>query len=1690
MTPQERKPLLERVVYFDIENLRHQDGHALWCCGFRWLKDGTVHQVQVDSRTPDAVERLENHLARIKQAGRRLATFNGLSYDLVWLVAFLNDPTQDARELSDRIINPPRPDGMTDLEYKEHKARTKREAAKMVKAAFPDHIDLTNRNRQDGDGAVIKGLKLAAAILGYDDVQEHTGLNEAIDDAGWEQVLAYNLADLKATEFIFRKYLNSFEALEHLGDEVGLDLVGEADADAAELYFLKRFQDATGTRPDYVRNFPRTVSFVLDDVKPFTSPEAQAWRDYVGSTEFPYDAEAKGLDTKAQEYKSAVRKINVGGLVISVGWGGCHSVHLESGVFVTDDTQEVVNSDVESYYPNLILNNRIQIGTTGSIGLDIYRDVLTRRLATKARCKDLTLTADERRAAKTADSGFKVVVNSLFGKTDSKYSRLNSPGSLATCTLAGQLYLVHLVEAIQAAGGRVIQVNTDGVVYSRPRDRKEAIEAALEAWQLELGLKLETEVYQALALNDANNYLSLKDGQFHGRGNLRSYSNGSHQQQFPPVVNIAVLRSLVERIPPEKVIRQCDDIRQFLFIDYNRQKYNLETPNGTTRLGKVLRLYASVPWSNQRLTCEGSHGANHPRNAGLALKIPAGIPGDLDYEHYAGLAREKLEAFKVPFDPDQLTGHARTLWDLGMVPAPASGKVTAKGTRIKGNAISCVDWPSYRTLKVFTGPTPGNVQDRPGIVAIDIDDAERFAALFGPDIVGVKELAPLTVFRTGTAEDVQTGQGRGKLLFILNNPDHRFGDNVRAATRQQWLEKFGFEIFFGTGTVATLGKGPGGTEYKLAGTLGEMPAWFESVIIKAIGRGSRNKDGTKKTAKRKDFTPDDDPDGDGPGGGGLPDDFHEQKPDWKAVLDDLGRVDERFGTVESWIEDNRRDGRHVCYMECPANHGEPNPREAELFLDNESGLPVYRCFHTACDLAQTVDDHFRPIVRFKPQPPRVSPQVPTLETTPISDILLASDGLVLLKSPTGTGKSYGTAIAAGILARRGELSVIVVPSRALVRQVHREFLRLNPDLMDRVAVHRELFNSKLEVESEDVASIDDDDDKEAAKVVEEQVLVRIVCHEALGRRDFSREARNLWCKILTSRKINIFVDEFDELVEKGLQFQVPFAVRTVDRGSDHARQWFPKVITNCPASLVEASRASSGCEDCVLRNHSHVFRSNFTYGTNELATPQFNWRPNRGDDVHLANGYETGLNLDDFECGPELTVHDNSTARMVTGYRGVKISHDTRQALVRNPYAGDFKEDSQEGPGTIPLVMEHIIHHLLFPQIKTHFPVDATSKVPLTPEDVITGYHKSVRKDAIQFPVRTCQTPYLVGLDSMFLEMLRETAERGGRVVMMSATLGLLTEAAVQEVFGDAVKRVELDGAVRPIDAVTVITVANDVAPVRLSQVQGDWLDKLKGDQDRPSPGKWLIATPSIRSKALVNSTLEKSQANYADAKGSGAEFRHTTSHETVEGSLASIRQPISRGYNGVELALVLADYDCTRLAVDFLVPEPRSQADFERFQREELDSAIIQLFGRPLRGESSKRVALVLANSTEGNARRLVDKGLIHERAGSVQFIHYRTFSEGVFDDIRRWLDQGGEFQVLTPEIEQAASKHERRVLERKAGRQDVVTAKLSKLLDQARNWKDSGGNKREFMRKHNINRQEKETPGIMKQLEMIFGE
>ncbi len=153
-------------------------------------------------------------------------------------------------------------------------------------------------------------------------------------------------------------------------------------------------------------------------------------------------------------------------------------------MFVSGVVGPVLHVDVESLYPSIMITGGIApTSDTQRVFPELLRALTALRLETKQSMKRAADPALRSRLD-AMQSSFKILINSFYGSLGYGRALFNDFGAAERVTQTGQAILRGMIAAIEARGGRVVEVDTDGVFFVPPpgtgeRTEEEAFVRAL-----------------------------------------------------------------------------------------------------------------------------------------------------------------------------------------------------------------------------------------------------------------------------------------------------------------------------------------------------------------------------------------------------------------------------------------------------------------------------------------------------------------------------------------------------------------------------------------------------------------------------------------------------------------------------------------------------------------------------------------------------------------------------------------------------------------------------------------------------------------------------------------------------------------------------------------------------------------------------------------------------------------------------------------------------------------------------------------------------------------------------------------------------------------------------------------------------------------------------------------------------------
>jgi len=446
----------------------------------------------------------------------------------------------------------------------------------------------------------------------------------------------YCVNDTTSTAFLHECLKEQLELRLTLSNENNIDLRSKSDAQIAEQIISVEYSRRTGSKPQRPQIPSNTVYY-------FNTPRNMTFRSAL-MQHVLHTVESAPFTVDENGYISLPPQISdlefqIGDATYKMGAGGLHSKE-KSTVHKSDEHYQLIDKDVASYYPAIILQNNYFPEHLGPVFLYIFGGITARRLKAKA---------DNHKAI--ADS-LKIVINGTFGKLASKWSIMYAPRIMFHVTLCGQLYLLMLIEALELEGIQVVSANTDGVMVKCPRNKIEYFNAIVNLWEIATGFKTESKNYSALYSRDINNYIAIaEDKSVKLKG---AYSNPwNDPKENPekklhknPVTTIcieAVVAYLSENIPLEDTIWKCRDIRKFTRM----QSVTGGAVKDGQFLGKTVRWYYATGETGEIVKAINGNKVGGSDQGKPLMELPPQFPHDINYDWYLARCHKILKDLGV-----------------------------------------------------------------------------------------------------------------------------------------------------------------------------------------------------------------------------------------------------------------------------------------------------------------------------------------------------------------------------------------------------------------------------------------------------------------------------------------------------------------------------------------------------------------------------------------------------------------------------------------------------------------------------------------------------------------------------------------------------------------------------------------------------------------------------------------------------------------------------------------------------------------------------------------------------------------------------------------------------------------------------------------------------------------------------------
>lgn len=316
-------------------------------------------------------------------------------------------------------------------------------------------------------------------------------------------------------------------------------------------------------------------------------------------------------------------------------WGGLHGAkkkNTEKGIFL--------NVDVTAYYPSIQL--QYKFGYRNMSKPENFELIHNENLRYK------------REGKKKERLPFKIADNSISGQLKDKNSRLYDPLMNNAVCVNGQLMLLMLIEMVEPYV-QLTQSNTDGVLLKlNSMDDYDIVDDLVYDWECKTGMKMEFELFEKVFQKDVNNYILVdEDGKVKTKGGyVKKLSRIDYDL---PIINKALVEYMVNDIPVEDTINNCDDLKEFQLISKISSKYTHILYGDNPLKEKCIRIFASKNESDPGVkkvhatTGRPAKLPNSPEHCFINNDDVnnSKVPIKLDKQWYINLANKRLADFGV-----------------------------------------------------------------------------------------------------------------------------------------------------------------------------------------------------------------------------------------------------------------------------------------------------------------------------------------------------------------------------------------------------------------------------------------------------------------------------------------------------------------------------------------------------------------------------------------------------------------------------------------------------------------------------------------------------------------------------------------------------------------------------------------------------------------------------------------------------------------------------------------------------------------------------------------------------------------------------------------------------------------------------------------------------------------------------------
>jgi hypothetical protein len=452
-------------------------------------------------------------------------------------------------------------------------------------------IDLFRVNHYDNKNRRVS-LKRLEFEMDLENIEEmpihHTKTNMTDDEI--ELTIDYCRNDIYATyefylvttgvtEHPLYKDNNQIELRQDIEEEFNIPCLNYSDSKIGDEMIKKYYCQEKGIqyselpKKGYFRKEVKARNCIADYVT-FQTPELQGFLKHI----------KKQIFTLTDDFKESLVFYDN---TYTFAKGGLHTENKPK-IFEADEDVEIIDWDVSSYYPAIIINNGRYPQHLGKEFLRGYKQMFEKRLELKP------LAKKDKKIAGIVGA-LKLAVNSVYGKSSDMQNWIYDRQLTMFTTITGELSLLMLIEAYELNGIHVISANTDGVTVQIKKELLQKMHE-LNKWWMELTTyELERTDYAKIIFSTVNDYLAIKtNGEIKKKGDFLTDFE-LHKNKSGRVIPLALEQYFVHNIPIADTITNHNNIYDFALRQKASKDFHYEGVAGAKRTvyNKLIRYYVS-----------------------------------------------------------------------------------------------------------------------------------------------------------------------------------------------------------------------------------------------------------------------------------------------------------------------------------------------------------------------------------------------------------------------------------------------------------------------------------------------------------------------------------------------------------------------------------------------------------------------------------------------------------------------------------------------------------------------------------------------------------------------------------------------------------------------------------------------------------------------------------------------------------------------------------------------------------------------------------------------------------------------------------------------------------------------------------------------------------------------------------------